>query len=77
MQVSGLGRVNTNPKSGAMFGEWAIVYASGRSGLTALDGRISKFRVGDDGSYENECATATLGVIPGALLPAAHGAGSM
>lgn len=70
-QVSGLGRVNTNPKSREIFGEWNIVYASGRSGLTALDGKISKFRVGDDGSYENECATATLGVIPGARAAAA------
>ena len=66
VQLSGLGRVNTNPKAPEIYGQWNIAYASGRSGLTALDGKISKFTVNKNGTYANECSTSTLGVIPGA-----------
>jgi hypothetical protein len=66
MQLSQIGRANNNARSNEFYGQWNIAYASGRSGLTALDGKISKFMVSKNGTYENECNTATLGLIPGA-----------
>ena len=59
--------VNKNPRSKDLYGKWGIVYASGNTGLTALDGKISKFTITDDGAYENECTSKIAGIIPGAL----------
>ena len=63
MQAGDIGKVNANARSSDMLGEWNIMYASGKSGLTALDGKIAKFRVSKGGAYENECS-ALFGARP-------------
>lgn len=61
-----MGRVNTNARSNDLYGKWEILYASGNTGLTALDGKISSFTITRDMQYENECTTRVAGVFPGA-----------
>lgn len=65
MQAKSLGRVNTNARSNDLYGKWEIIYASGNTGLTALDGKISSFTVTRDSQYENECTSRVAGVFPG------------
>ena len=66
MQIASFGRVSKNPRSKDLYGKWSIVYASGNTGLTALDGTISRFTVTEEGTYENECTSKIAGIIPGA-----------
>lgn len=72
VQAASFGRVNKNPRSKDFSGEWKIVYASGNTGLTALDGKISKFTV-TDGTYENECDSKIAGIFPGVRLSSCLG----
>lgn len=64
--IASIGRSGQrSPKSPAFAGKWKVLYASGKSGLTALPGQIASFTVTRDGSYENECANKTLGIFGG------------
>lgn len=65
VQAKSLGRVNTNSRSNDLFGKWEILYASGNTGLTALEGKISTFTITRDMQYENECTSRVAGVFPG------------